>query len=442
MNLPQLDTTLSGLRIGAMMLLPVLLALSAACSASETALFSLTHADRLRMRRSAPASLSAVQDLLDQPRSLLVAILLANVTINTAYFTLAGIVADGFSRGSRLLTIALGIAGVLTLILFGEVLPKAIASVHRVQVCRVVAFPVRAWYRAITPIRIVLDRLVVAPLARLFRPAGSGEPHPLNPEELELLLDVGESQGVLHAQEQQLLADVVAMSSLRVKDIMCPRVDIAWLDATHTSQELLQIARESGWSRFPVCRGALNEKQVVGMVNVQRVLPRLYRQGVSARMPLTSLVEPPVFFPERAGVDKLLDHFRATRTDVALVVSELGELTGLVQVDDVIAELVKFAASEDGEDSQRVVRVGPDSWEVPGRLSVRDWEEYFEPGAVSRSGPRVSTVAGLMLARLGRVPRVGDEVRIGAIRLSAQEVHARSIVRVGVRIDPATGGAP
>lgn len=412
-------------------LLPVLLVVSAACSAAETALFSLTQADRMRLRKNYASASTAAEGLLKSPRSLLVAILLANVTVNTAFFTLAGLA--GKQLFGDLGAAGLSIGSVLAMILFAEVLPKAIASVHRVAVCRVLAIPVFAWFTLISPLRLVLDRIVIGPLARLFRPAGAGEAEPLTAEDLSNLVSVHAEQGVLHEGEEQLLADVLQLSTLRVRDIMIPRVDVRWLDAVNTSQELLQVARETSYTRFPVCRGRLDERQLVGIVNVQRVLPRLAKQGVAARLPLPGLVDEVRFVPERARVDQLIELFRATNSDAALVVNETGELVGFVQVDNVVNELVKFAAVSDETPRQQVRMVGLGEWEVPGRLSVHHWEEFFEPmEGTRREG--VSTVAGLVLTRLGRVPRVGDSVTIGNVRLVVDAMRGRNIERVRVSI--------
>jgi CBS domain containing-hemolysin-like protein len=427
-----------GLTAVASVLLPMLVAMSALCSGTETALFSLTHADRLRLRRSHPTVHATVQKLLAEPRGLLVAILLLNVTVNTAYFTVAGMVGKRLFEDSAAVAAGFSIGCVLVLILFGEVLPKAFSAVHRLPVSRVMAVPVLAWFRLITPVRLVLDGVVVAPLARLFRPAGQGEAERLTADDLQRLLEVGQSQGVLRESEHQLLADVVELGTLRVRDVMTPRVDVVWLKATDTSQELLALARDTGFTRFPVCRGAFNERQIVGIVNVQRVLPELNKSGASARLALAGLVDAPRFVPDKARVDQLLEHFRSTATDAAVVVSEHGELTGMVQIDDVIAELVKFASAshESGEGGVRMVDDG--EWEVPGRLSVRDWEEFFEPVG-ARGGARVSTVAGLILARLGRVPRAGDKVTVGNVAMRVEAVQGRNIQRVRVRVLDAGG---
>lgn len=426
------------LQLVGLVLMPVLLALSGMCSGAETGLFSLTHADRLRLRKTHPDSAAFIAALLAQPRSLLVVILLANMMVNTCYFTLAALV-GGKLLNTELQAAGFGAACVLGIILFGEVLPKAIAAAHRVTVSRVVCRPVMVWFRLLAPVRTVMDRFVIAPLSRLFRAEVREEQHRLTSQDLSSLLEVGGRQGVLRADEQQLLADVVQLSELRVRDVMTPRVDVRWLDAVGTSQELLQVARDTGWTRFPVCRGAFDERQLVGLVNAQRVLPVLYAQGAASRLPLTSLVEPARFVPERARVDQLLDRFRSERIDMALVVNEHGQLTGMVQIEQVIDELVRFTiAHEDAPDPQ-VQRVSENEWEASGRMSIHDWEEFFEPsGYERRAGARVSTLAGLILARLGRLPKPGDEVTIGNVTLRVASMQARNIERVRIGVAPDT----
>jgi CBS domain containing-hemolysin-like protein len=422
-------------------LLPILVVVSALCSAAETALFSLTQADRIRLRKSYPRVSDAVAALLAQPSSLLVAVLLLNVTVNTAYFTIFGLVAQKWLEG--VWSIVAALASVFIMILFAEVLPKGLAAVHRVAFCRVIAMPVLAWFRLITPVRVLLDTFVVGPLARVVRPSVAPRAA-LTSDELSSLVAVAASQGVLHEDEEQLLGDVVQLSTLRVKDIMTPRVDVRTLAATDTSQELLQVVRETGYTRFPVARGALSARTIVGMVNAHRALPMLSKQGAAARLPLPAMVEPVKFVPERARVDQLLEVVREARVDVAMVVNESGEITGMVQIDNVINELIKFAATPDESPVGRVRMVSEGEWEVPGRLSVRDWEEFFEPSMTDAQRGRVSTVAGLILARLGRLPREGDHVEIGnvSLRVDAMAPGGRTIDRVRVSLSGRNGEAP
>lgn len=408
-------------------LMPLLLMASALCSASETALFSLTQADRLRLRKSYPRVFAATSQLLAKPRRLLISVLLANVAVNTGFLVLSTVVGAGLSAQWAA---ALGVATVVAMVGAGEVLPKSIAAAHRVAVCRVVAVPMRAWSGVIAPVRDFAESFIVAPLARVFSPAGGALP-PISGEDLSALLDLNASAGVLNASDQQLLDDVVQLSALRARDVMTPRVDVKWLRVTASSDEFLALAAGKMSARAPVFRRGLGERAAVGFVRDLRVVEALKRSG-GAKVPLAPLVEPALYLPERARLDQVLEQFRGAKTDAALCVNEVGEITGLIGLEDVISELVSGADEASGA-GEGVKRVMPGVWLVPGRLSVRDWASFFGAGQEEIS-PRVSTVAGLILDRLGRVPRVGDEVVIRNVNLRVERMRGRVIEQVGVAV--------
>jgi CBS domain containing-hemolysin-like protein len=412
------------------LLLPVLMIASACFSSCETALFSLSQADRLRIRKTHPATHAAVVTLLSMPRAMLISILLANTTVNAAYFAVAAVVGEGFE--TRVGRAAFGVGALLALVMVGEVLPKSMAALHRDATCRLLARPLLAWHRFAAPVRRLAEALV-APLSRLLRPAGRGEAEPLTSEELSALLEVGGRLGALEESEQRLLADVVNLSEVRVKDVMTPRVSIQWLEAGSTTQDLLALAKETAHSKFPLCRSGLDAENVLGFASIQSALPLLNKHGHAARLPLLPLAEPVRYVPDRARLDQLLEHFRSTRTDLALCVNEGGELTGMVGVDDVVRELITVSVGGETGEAEQVRMIAPDTWEVPGRLSIRDWAEFFGPGDL-HVDKSVSTVAGLILARLGRVPQVGDSFLVRNMRVKVEAMNGRVIERVSVSL--------
>lgn len=415
------------LKLSLLLVMPVLLIASAICSASETALFSLTQADRIRLRKAHPRVYAAVSEVLASPRGLLISVLLANVSVNTAFLVLSTVLGTTLSPGWAA---GLGVATVLMVIIAGEVLPKSIAAVHRVAVCRIVALPVRAWFRLSAPVRVFAEDFVVAPLVRVFSPGGASA-KPISTDDLSALLELNASAGVLDSGDQRLLDDVLQLSTLRAKDVMVPRVDIRWLPVTGTSDDFLALVGVTRHARLPVFRRGLGERTAVGFVRDQRVVTQLKKSG-GAKIPLAGLVEPALYVPERARLDQVLDQFRVVKTDVALCVSEIGDITGVISLDDLIRELVS-GADEGSSTAGGVQRVLPGEWFVPGRLSVHDWASFFGAGG-EEINPRVSTVAGLILDRLGRVPRVGDEVQIRNVRLRVERMRGRVIEQVGVAV--------
>ncbi|MCX5691008.1 MAG: DUF21 domain-containing protein, partial [Planctomycetota bacterium] len=183
--------------------MPLCLAGSAVFSSCETALFSLTQADRLRLRRINPSAYGAVMRLLASPRSLLIAVLIGNVTVNSAYYVLAAAVGKAFF--STLGQVAFGIGALLVMIAAGEVLPKSIAAAHRVPFCRLLARPLLWCFLLIRPIHAFAEGFVVAPIVRVLVPRQSeDEGSTLSAQELAALLDKGARAGVLESQEKHI----------------------------------------------------------------------------------------------------------------------------------------------------------------------------------------------------------------------------------------------
>jgi len=412
--------------------LPVLGAASAVCSGSETVLFSLSHSDRVRLRKLSPSAAQDVAELLSKPRRLLILILILNVSANALFFVVSSVLVRRLEGGP--LAIAVSVGSVLGLTLLGEVVPKSLAAVYRVRFATVIAPVVRMIAVVLRPLTAIIDRGVVRPTAMVLRPIGAGEARVISVDELSALLDAGADRGFIDEDEQRLLSDVVGMGTLRVKDVMTPRVRIAWLDERAGREELVTLVKKSGHTKFPVCRGGL-DGVVLGVVNAKSYLSSV----ASGRLPKGAQVGGQAVrvpcVPDRARLDQLLDLFRRSRAHVALCVDELGAVTGLIEAEDVVRQMVRPTEAVAAQ-SSGVERLSPGRWSVPGRLSARDWADFFEFGeasaAVARADREASTVAGLILCRLGRVPQVGDEVPLGSITLRVSAMSGRVIERVEV----------
>src|SRR5690606_10936734 len=141
---------------------------------------------------------------------------------------------------------------------------------------------------------------------------------------------------------------------------------------------------------------------------------------------------------ENARLDQLLDELRRVRRPVALAVDEQGQLRGMVHREVAIEQLLELRDSGAGEGAAGARLVGLNRWSVPGRLSIREWAEHFSgllPGLSAPRG-RVTTLAGLMMSALGRIPEVGDRVRFGPIELEVEAMRGRVVDRMLVSVSP------
>lgn len=391
-----------------------LLALSGLFSASETVLFGLTVDDRNTIRRHGGVFSAAIESLLRQPRLLLISILLCNMTINTVYMTIGSLLL--LRHGDTPLAgLLFGFGTLALIIVFGEVVPKMAGQTHRKAAARIIAAPVAVVHRFLLPLDRAVSHLIVEPLHRLLGPSPGTH---LDPEELDALVDLSVRQGAIDRDEETLLKEVLSLRSLRVKDIMTPRVAIRSVAVNDDPLEIRREIEETHLRRLPVRDDDLDH--VVGILPCRRFL-LAHRFDEADCRDIRSLCRPASFVPEVASVEQLLARFREEGATIAIVVDEFGGTSGLVTIEDVAEELVGEIADVDDPEVPAPERLGDARWRVSGLMALHDWRDVFRPAVEDH---RASTVGGLFLAELGRLARPGDEIRIANVRLVAERVDA------------------
>jgi len=401
-------------------LFAIFLAGSAFCSASETALFSLDEPGRQRAG-------AATQRLFTNAQALLITLLLSNLLLNVSIFATASIWARA-DDGEHAITI--GIAALLGVIILCEILPKTLALRAPVAVSRAVAPGLVVLVAVLGPPRRVVRVLVEAAM-RLLGDFAKEEPR-ITAETLAEVLGHSAEVGMLDASEADLLAEVVELEGIRVREIMEPRVDMLSLDLTASEDDNIQImaralARRLTW--LPVVRGAAD--QVAGCVRMRDILSQPERR-------LAELVRPALFVPEVAGVLDLLKLLRDKHATEAVVVDEWGGTAGVVTIEHVFEEIVGDLRVE-GEERERLVEaLGEGRFRVSGSLSIRDWNERFNLEVVPEG---FETVGGLITALLGRIPHAGDRVRQGDLVWQVREVRGRRVRSADMYLEPGGGAA-
>jgi len=384
-----------------------LLAISAAFSASETALFSLTPHERTRSGKG-------VERLLAHPRDLLVAVLLGNLVTNILFFAFA----DRLSAGEGgWVDVFLVVAVLAVLLTCGEILPKTVGLRGRLWIAPLVAPVLLVAVRLVRPLRVAVGRPLDA-IARLVGARHSDE-HRLDAAELAQVLGRTAERGALAGSEGDLLPEIVELRGVRVREIMTPRVDTLWLDCELADREALlreALARRIGW--LAVVEGSPD--RVVGRVRLRDLLRR---RGTATR----DLVEPVVFVPEVASVLDLLRILRAAQSAEAVVVDEWGGTAGVVTLENVFEEILGDLRVEGEVRPLAVIPQGEGVFRVAGAMGVRDWNDAFGHRVVPGE---FETVGGFVTALLGRIPRAGDRVRWGDLVLEVQEARRRRVVWV------------
>lgn len=402
----------------------VLLGLSAAFSGSETVLFSLSPAQRQHDRVGGTPLRKLAAGLMDRPRETLMVILLGNTAVNVLIFSTA----VTFSAQLSGLFGAAGAVGgalfpIVGVMFIGEVFPKVIGTRFAGSLVGPVGFFVHSVSLALGPVVRILDRVLVTPLTRvLFGPAAHRRAHALSTEEVKTLLEMSRRGGVIDQTENEFLRSVLDLNSLRVRDVMVPRVEVTAFDVNGSPDRLRELMRQTRRKRVPVCDGSIDN--IVGLVYA-----KILFLGSVKR--LRDIVMPVRFVPETASCEQLLAHFRATRTQIAVAVDEYGGMAGIVALEDVLEAIVgDINDIRDTPDAPEVVQISPHDYDVSGRLSTHYWAETFGQPRLAR----IATVGGLVAARLGRPPRVGDTVRIGNVELAVMSLDKRRVNRLHLRL--------
>ncbi|MDZ4754995.1 MAG: hemolysin family protein [Phycisphaerae bacterium] len=404
-------------------LMPPLLVGSAFWSACETAIFGLSGDDRASLRHGSPRTSKRVELLLAQPRQLLITVLLANMTVNTLYFVISSMVIarSGFGIVGN---VTVGVLTLLFVVLGGEVLPKMLADAKRRRVVPLLVPGLYAVHQAILPIRLALDRLIIAPLSRLTAPGDA--PPRLSAAELAAMLELSGAAGVLDADEQQLLRGVFELRRLRVRDVMTPRVDMAWIELGASRQEVVELARTERLTRLPVVGKDIDDVQ--GILQVKRFL--LDPRGDAT--PISDHVRTVRFVPEVASVEHLLEHLRETRGDLAIVVDEYGGTAGVVAIEDCVEEIVGDIVSPEEEAEPPPRQLSANTWIVPGDTNLRRWADAFGERYLNS---RASTLGGFLLEHLGRPVQHGDVVHVANLRLEVETMRGSRVRRVLVTLE-------
>lgn len=414
--------------------LPLLLIGSALFSGSETALFSLSAHQRVMLEKSKKTGALAAAQLLSETRALLVTLLIGNMVINVLYFTLSTLLMDLWLEDGTINATGaacIAVATFLGVILFGEVLPKQVAAQLALSWAGWVGVPLLAIHRAIAPVRIVAERGVITPLARLIAPPT--RPPELSADELETMLIMSRERGIIDRDEQQLLRHVLELGQIKVRDVMVPRVDIRGHNLSDPPSRLLELVRETRLRFLPVYEGSLDNIRGVALTR------ELLLDPPKSRGKVERMLKPVYFVPEIAPADELLKNLRDQGVTFAVVVDEYGGTAGLVTLEDVVEHFIgdiPGAYERDGlaqveQLSRGVFRVGAD-------LAVHDWVDWFGRNpAVSKAASGAATIGGVVLGLLGKVPAEGDAVTLGNMVLTVDRVEGRRIVSVNVALNDA-----
>ncbi len=388
----------TGLVLAGIVLCLFVLAFTSAVDAAMTAIGR----HRLGALHETDARRAQIIDrLLAEPYRFKATVLLLNSTATITATALTLRLFDGQTWQWRIA--ALG--GLLLFILiFAEALPKALAIRNPSAAARTLAGPMALIARLLTPV-IWIVGVLTSPFIRV----ASGQPSSPMPlvteEELRMLVNVGEEEGLIEPEEREMIEGIFSFGDTTVREVMIPRVDIVALEETASIDEALNTIITTGHSRIPVYRETIDH--IVGILYAKDLL--LWLRSGQRDASIGSLLRTAHFVPDTMKVDALLKDLQARKVHLAIVVDEYGGAAGLVTIEDVIEEIVGEIQDEYDVDEQPIRELGPGDIEVDARVPIDDINDLTGLRLVSEESDRIG---GIVFERLGRVPKVGDVVQI------------------------------
>ncbi len=399
------------------------LAMSAFFSGSETALLRLrAHEVEQDIRAATQPAPVAVRNLLASTSRLLVTILLGNNVVNILGSAVAAALAISLLGVQNGILVATLVMTTLVLI-FAEVLPKAVAARYPRRISYIVGLPLYLLHWALRPVHLLFD-LLIEPVVR--RVSGSSEEEALGgAEDVLRLARQAKEQGQTDGSPLAIMGATAGAAQMTVQEIMVPRTEIVAFPISTEPSELLESVLRERFTRAPIYEDDIDK--ILGVVHLKDLI-KLVR---SAGSDLHSIIKPVLRVPERKPILPLLADMQRAFVHVAMVKDEFGVTEGMVTQEDILEEIVGEIRDEfDREELLDIRKLADGSYQALGRVTVLDFNRETGWGVPAERG---DTLSGLIFNELGRAPRKSDVVQLPGYEFAVADISGSRITRVRVR---------
>lgn len=309
-------------------------------------------------------------------------------------------------------------------LVIGEQAPKIFAIRRPEQMLLWCALPMKWSYLAMYPFMVVLNKATSFILRGVgLKDSGEhGTPH--TEEEIRALLREAHIHGQVTRSEHRLINAVFEFDDMICRRIMLPRGDVDYFDADQSLEECLTEVNRTKHTRYPVCRGSLDE--VLGVIHVKDLLGFQAENGTDWK----SLMRPPRKVPENMPISKLLRHFQATHQLLAFVLDEYGTVIGIVTLENVLEQIIGDVADEFDSEEPNIQPDGPDQWIVLGSTPI---DEIVRNLGLPIEASDVDTFSGLLMHHAQRLLNAGDRIAVDGYTAEVLEVRDDRAFRVRVK---------
>lgn len=405
--------------------LAILLLLSSLVSGSESAFFSLSPKDIRYLEESQNKSCKKILELLEKPEQLLASVLVANNFINVGIVILATYLTNSivdFSASPILGFVFQVVIITFILLLFGEIIPKILATNKALSFSRYMAVPLLIITKIFRPINYLLVSST-AQMSKRFSPRRN-----ISIDELSDALEITSGQ---HPEEKKILRGIVTFGHTEVREIMKPRMDVVAVDISAGLNKVKSVVVESGYSRIPVYEQSFDE--IRGVLYVKDLLPHIDEPDTFAWQ---SLLREPYFIPESKKINVLLSEFQTNRIHLAIVVDEYGGTCGIVSLEDILEEIVGEISDESDEEVSLYSKIDETTYLFEGKILLNDFAKVVnvDDEIFDEVRGEAETLAGVILEIMGYLPNKNDTITHKFFKFTIDSVDNKRIRRVRVKV--------
>ena len=405
-----------------LIILFILLLLSGFFSSAETA---LTTVNKIRLRYLAEEGnkrAATILKITENSGKMLSAILIGNNIVNLSASALTTSLA--YNLGGPAVAIASIVLTVLIL-LFGEITPKTLASIHSEKLALLYAPVIDVFMKVMTPVIFIINSLSNLVML-ILRIDPNAKMNTMTENELRTIVDVSHEDGVIESEEKEMIYNVFDLGDAKAKDVMVPRVNVTFADIDSSYAELIALFREDKFTRLPVYEGS--KDNVVGTINMKDLL--LFDNN-QKEFHIKDILREAYFTYEYKNISELLVEMRTASFNIAIVLDEYGETAGLITLEDILEEIVGEIHDEYDENEEENIRqINPLEYIVEGSTNLDDLNDSLDLQLESED---YDSVGGFIIEHLDRLPEEKDEITTpDGIRMVVEKLDKNRIEQVHI----------
>lgn len=406
-------------------IIAVLLIASALISATETAITASSPGRMQQLKSEGNKKAALILKVLRSKEKVISTLLIGNNIANILCTTLAtSIFIDLFGDGTG--TIISSIVMSLVIIVFSEVVPKAIAVSQPETIALKAISILNIFLKLLEPVNILLGHIVKG-ISFIFRielnPEVSGT------EEVRGVIEHHMHEGNVYKDDRDMLGGILDIRNMTIFDIMVHRSNIVAINIANPIDKIVKTALSSSHTRIPFWRD--NSDNIIGILHIRDLLNKIHENSNIEELDINSLLTPPVFVPDNALVTQQLQNFREGQSHLACVVDEYGDLQGIITLEDILEEIVGQIYDEHDLDTNKIKKKSDTEYIIDGSVSVRDLNREFNWQLPETDA---TTLAGFIINKMERIPDHGEFLIIKNLKLLVSKKTMNRIKSIKVVI--------